>query len=248
MSKICPTSMAECYRSCGDAACRASGWEDPLTGKMPADYKVPPEPPMTTHDHNPPPVRPPVRKPEPDKAFFTGEGMRSAMEDIWAKTKAQSPPIPGPADFELYGKPAYQQAAEAIDRANQSNPKHALGLSKVPLHFAPMSSVVLMALVFEVGAKKYGQLNWRDTPVVRSVYLDALGRHYMALLDGQDLDEETGYPQEAHIMACAAILIDAKELGRLIDDRGTPGNVAEILKSYTVPAGLSRGYPHDGAR
>ena len=52
-------------------------------------------------------------------------------------------------------------------------------------------------------------------------------------------------------MACAAILIDAKELGRLIDDRGTPGNVAEILKSYTVPSGstgLSRGYPHDGAR
>ena len=239
MSKICPTSMAECYRSCGDAACRASGWEDPLTGKMPADYKVPPEPPMTTHDHNPPPVRPPVRKPEPDKAFFTGEGMRSAMEDIWAKTKAQSPPSPGDGD--------QPDPVVPLDQT-KANPKHAAGSSKVPLHYVPMSAIVKMALVFEVGGKKYGLLNWRDTDVVRSVYLDALGRHYMALLDGQDLDEETGYPQEAHIMACAAILIDAKELGRLIDDRGTPGNVAEILKSYTVPAGLSRGYPHDGAR
>ena len=238
MSKICPTSMAECYRSCGDAACRASGWEDPLTGKMPADYKVPPEPPMTTHDHNPPPVRPPVRKPEPDKAFFTGEGMRSAMEDIWAKTQAQRPPSPGDGD---------QPDPVPLDQT-KANPKHAAGSSKVPLHYVPMSAIVKMALVFEVGGTKYGLLNWRDTDVVRSVYLDALGRHYMALLDGQDLDEETGYPQEAHIMACAAILIDAKELGRLIDDRGTPGNVAEILKSYTVPAGLSRGYPHDGAR
>lgn len=215
----------------------SEGWETTEAGRTlyPVGYKVPQENPLTTHDHNPPPVR----KPELDKVPFTGEGMKSAMDSIWAKTKAQSPPSPGDGD--------QPDPVVPLDQT-KANPKHAAGTSKVPLHYVPMSAIVKMALVFEVGGKKYGLLNWRDTDVVRSVYLDALGRHYMALLDGQDLDEETGYPQEAHIMACAAILIDAKELGRLIDDRGTPGNVAEILKSYTVPAGLSRGYPHDGAR
>ena len=236
MSKICPASMAECYRSCSDVACRASGWEDPLTGKMPAGYKVPPEPPITTHDHNPRPVgkHPALGAPFTGEAISMKEAMQSVLDTVQ----------PDPGDGELYGKPAYQQAAEVIDRVNKANLKHAAGSAKTPLHLVPGSALIYEALVFELGAKKYGPFNWRDSSVVRSIYLDAAMRHLLALMDGQDIDEESGYPHEAHVRACMAIIIDARELGKLIDDRPTGGNVADILRRFTKP----RGYPFDGAR
>lgn len=218
---------------------RYEGWADPTT-QMPAGYKVPPEPPMITRDHNPQPVS----KHPGLAAPYSGEGMKPGMSHVLDTLRQEglAEDVYFPQNGDGPGRPELP-----LDQT-KANPKHALGLTKVPLHFTPMSAVVMMALVFEAGAQDYGILNWRDTDVVRSVYLDALNRHYMALMDGQDLDEKSGLPHEAHIMACAAILIDARELGRLIDDRPTPGNVAAILKRYTKTAPASRGYPHDGAR
>lgn len=117
--------------------------------------------------------------------------------------------------------------------AKTSNPKHAAGLAKPAIHLAPSSAIILMAMVFELGARKYGPFNWRETAVVRSIYLDAAQRHLLALQDGQDMDEESGLPHEAHIMCCMAIVIDARELGKLIDDRGPAGTAAELLKRHT---------------
>jgi hypothetical protein len=111
-----------------------------------------------------------------------------------------------------------------------ANPKHAAGSAKVPMHLVPMTAIVYEALVFQLGAKKYGPMNWRQTEVVRSIYLDAAMRHLAALMDGQDLDEESGLPHEAHVRACMAIIMDARELGKLIDDRDTPGPVADVLR------------------
>lgn len=116
------------------------------------------------------------------------------------------------------------------------NPKHAAGLSKPPLHLVPMTAVIQEALVFKLGAAKYGPFNWRDHAVVRSIYLDAAMRHLMALMDGQDLDEESGRPHEAHIRACMAILLDARPLGKLIDDRNTAGPTPDTLRQNITTA------------
>jgi hypothetical protein len=193
---------------------------------------------METHDHNPPPVRKTwaVELGAP----YSGEGMKHTMDEVWTKVKAQSPPSPGDGE-----QPEVQQSDPVFPSPDyDGNPKHAAGSAKAPLHLVPASALIYEALVFELGAKKYGQFNWRDSAVVRSIYLDAAMRHLLALMDGQDLDEESGYPHEAHVRACMGIIIDAKELGKLIDDRNTGGNVAEVLKRYTKP----RGYPFDGAR
>jgi Domain of unknown function (DUF5664) len=114
------------------------------------------------------------------------------------------------------------------------NPKHAAGSAKPPLHLVPMTAVILEAMVFKLGAKKYGPFNWRTSAVVRSIYLDAAMRHLMALLDGQDLDEESGQPHEAHIRACMAVLLDARAIGKLIDDRDAAGPAPKVLKENTI--------------
>ena len=121
--------------------------------------------------------------------------------------------------------------------AKDPNPKHAAGLAKPPLHLVPASAQVIESMVFKLGAKKYGPMNWRESPVVRSIYLDAAMRHLLALMDGQDVDEESGLPHEGHVRACMAILLDARAAGKLIDDRPPNGPVAAVLRDYTEKTG-----------
>jgi hypothetical protein len=52
----------------------------------------------------------------------------------------------------------------------------------------------------------------------------------MAYVDGEDLDPESGMDHLAHIMACCAVLLDAKAAGKLNDDR-TPGPAPEYLSA-----------------
>jgi len=114
-----------------------------------------------------------------------------------------------------------------------SNPKDIAGTKKPPLRLLPTIGLVYLAKVMALGAKKYGPWNWRDAAVRATVYDEAALRHLFAVLDGQDLDEESGLPHEAHIMACMAIKLDAKACGKLIDDRNKSGNVAPLLKQLT---------------
>ncbi len=113
-----------------------------------------------------------------------------------------------------------------------TNPKTAFGAVKAPMGLIPVSALVHEAEVFRLGAKKYGPLNWRKNPVSASTYLDASFRHWALFLDGQDNDPESGASHLAHVRACMAILIDAKEHGTLIDDRPTPGPGAAVMDRF----------------
>lgn len=114
-----------------------------------------------------------------------------------------------------------------------ANPKDAFGLAKPPLRLIPAASLMFMARVFGLGAKKYGPLNWRKAGVRHTVYLEAALRHILQALDGEKVDPESGQPHEAHAMACMAIVLDAKSVGKLIDDLPTPGNVAAVIAELT---------------
>jgi hypothetical protein len=87
----------------------------------------------------------------------------------------------------------------------------------------------------EHGARKYGRFNWREHTVTVSVYTDAIMRHLMAYVDGEDLDPESGINHLAHVMACCAVLLDAKAMGKLNDDR-TPGPAPKYLKAAAAVA------------
>ena len=116
-------------------------------------------------------------------------------------------------------------------------PKDALGIKKAPLRLVPPALAIYTSIAMAVGGHKYGPYNWRSKKVLYSVYLEAALRHIADAIDGEDEDEESGGPPEAHIAACMAIILDARVTGNLIDDRPPKGaakqallEVADILK------------------
>ena len=100
-----------------------------------------------------------------------------------------------------------------------SNPKDSIALNKIPLSLLSPIAKAAWALAQFAGAAKYGAWNWRIAGVRSSVYTDAIGRHLDAYLSGEDRDPVDGSHHLGNIMACCAILIDARAAGKLTDDR-----------------------------
>lgn len=108
-----------------------------------------------------------------------------------------------------------------------NNPKTAVGVSKAPLHFIPPVALVHLGLAMEDGGSKYGLMNWREFTVSTSVYYDAMLRHLLAYWDGENDALDSKVHHLGHVMACAAILLDAASTNRLNDDRPKfPGQVS----------------------
>lgn len=100
-----------------------------------------------------------------------------------------------------------------------SNPKDSIGDTKVPMWLLSTVAKAEWALAQFAGMLKYGAWNWRVAGVRTSVYLSAMERHLEAYKGGEELDPVDGTLHLANIMACCAILIDAKAAGKLNDDR-----------------------------
>lgn len=112
------------------------------------------------------------------------------------------------------------------------NPKDLMGIKKVPMHLVPSSSIIYQAMGMRDGAKKYGPYNWRNHPVIASIYIDALYRHVSAWLDGEEVAEDSGVPHLGHALSCLGILVDALENGNLVDDRPKQGPASKLLKRF----------------
>ncbi len=110
-----------------------------------------------------------------------------------------------------------------------TNPKDRLGVKKAPLRLVPPALTIVTAPAMAQGAAKYGPYNWREKPVKLTVYLEAMLRHILALLDGEDVDPDSGFLHLSHIGANVAIIADAMFLAGLIDDRPLKGPAAEML-------------------
>ena len=79
----------------------------------------------------------------------------------------------------------------------------------------PTGIIKAIGAVREYGCKKYKDPdNWKRVEAQR--YRDALYRHWLAYLDGDVLDEESGLPHLWHMATNAAFLI---ELEGETDDR-----------------------------
>lgn len=100
-----------------------------------------------------------------------------------------------------------------------SNPKDIAARNKCPVHLVPPVMIREVAYVLANGAAKYGKWNWRTDPVQLTNYEAAASRHLLAIRDGEDIDPESGLLHWAHVAATAAIAIDARRQGTLIDDR-----------------------------
>lgn len=103
-----------------------------------------------------------------------------------------------------------------------SNPKDLIGSDKLPLDQLPVMGKAYQALAHLEGTLKYGLVNWRDAGVRSSIYLAAMERHMGKWKEGEWADPKTKVPHLGSIMACCAILADAYENGKLVDDRPKP--------------------------
>lgn len=112
------------------------------------------------------------------------------------------------------------------------NPKDILASKKVAVGLLPAAGKIYGALAMCDG-KKYGPYNWREKEVRMTIYCDAIERHLLALRDGEWKDKESDVPHLGHIIASAAIVLDANGIGKLVNDLPPPGPAAAILKKYT---------------
>lgn len=108
---------------------------------------------------------------------------------------------------------------EKMHSTKPSNPKDAIGDTKVPLAFLSPIAKAHWALAQHCGLVKYGAWNWREAGVRASVYISAIGRHMDGYLSGEQLDPADGTHHLGNVMACCAILLEAEARGNLTDDR-----------------------------
>lgn len=113
-----------------------------------------------------------------------------------------------------------------------TNPKDAIGSTKVPLHLWPTTATAMGSIALLNGALKYGRANWRVIGVRASIYFDACQRHLAAWFEGEEFDED-GVPHLASALACLAIIVDAQAAGKLNDDRQVAGGHRAALDSLT---------------
>lgn len=110
-----------------------------------------------------------------------------------------------------------------------SNPKQAIGDTKVPLAFVPDTLSFFAATAFAEGAMKYGAYNWRIAGVRASTYKSACERHIKKWWNGEKTDPATRVRHLANAIACLGIILDAEVCGMLTDDRPPRVDLSEAL-------------------
>lgn len=101
----------------------------------------------------------------------------------------------------------------------KTNPKQALGQASLPLNlFSPLATAYGCIGKLN-GRLKYGGNNFVATPVIASIYCDAIRRHLDKWMAGQEFDSADGVPHFAAMLANIDILICARAAGTLEDDR-----------------------------
>ena len=112
-----------------------------------------------------------------------------------------------------------------------SNPKEAIGDTKLNLSLVPDTAHMYLASAFTEGALKYGSYNWRAAGVRASTYVAACRRHLAKWWNGEEFDPKTKVHHLANAMACLAIILDAKLVSKLNDDRPPVADINGLIES-----------------
>ena len=112
-----------------------------------------------------------------------------------------------------------------------SNPKEAIGDTKLNMSVVPDSLPAYAATAFTEGALKYGSYNWRAAGVRASTYIAACRRHMAKWWNGEQCDPKTKVHHLASSIACLAIILDAELVGKLNDDRPPKADMTALIES-----------------
>lgn len=115
-----------------------------------------------------------------------------------------------------------------------SNPKDAMGSTKLPLDLVPATAIAVASLAHLDGALKYGRWNWRDAGARSSIYVAAALRHIEKWNNGEELDKDSGVHHLGHALACLNILVDSMAQGNLTDDRPPRIDITAFMDKLTL--------------
>jgi len=121
----------------------------------------------------------------------------------------------------------------SISHTKLTNPKDIIGSDKMPLHLWPNTATMYGVLGLLDGMLKYGRTNWRVAGVRASIYYDAARRHLDAWFEGEENASDSGIHHLGHALACIAILVDAREASKLVDDRMYPAQYRKTIDHLT---------------
>ena len=133
-------------------------------------------------------------------------------------------------DLEIFN---HREASTSMNNFfTSTNPKDLEGNKKPRISLVPPSAIIHLASAFKEGEEKYGAYNWRTNKVQAMIYLDAILRHVLAIVDGEDIDPEstTGKHHIDGVIASAAVYIDAMDGGNLIDNRPPKGTAGALIR------------------
>lgn len=130
-----------------------------------------------------------------------------------------------------------------MTEVKDTNPKDAVGTSKVPFSTIPAAVLAETGLAMLEGALKYGRHNYRVAGVRASVYYDAALRHLASFWEGEDIDPDSGLPHLVKAIACCIVIRDSQIQENWVDDRPpkTPGDWVQELN--TKAKALLEKYP-----
>lgn len=107
-----------------------------------------------------------------------------------------------------------------LERAPEdANVKTAAAAGKPRMAAVPPIAIMALGAAMQTGADKYGYFNWRETSVTASVFYNAMVRHLEQWYSGEQHASDTGVHHLAHLMAGAAIILDAEMNEVFNDDR-----------------------------
>ena len=114
-----------------------------------------------------------------------------------------------------------------------ANPKDRLGIKKPSVWAVPMTAVYIMGQAMLDGVRKYGLFNWREHEVRADIYIEAARRHLNAWAAMEEKAEDSGVHHLGHAMACMAILLDAQQNDKLVDNRMPDPAYLKWIKEQT---------------
>jgi hypothetical protein len=105
-------------------------------------------------------------------------------------------------EFQEKANEAFNKAQNKIIETKYDAKALRYNQGKVEWSLMHYGSMVPMIRVLEFGAKKYAPNNWKKG-FERNDLLDCIQRHLAALMDGEEVDPESGQSHMAHIQCNA---------------------------------------------
>lgn len=117
-----------------------------------------------------------------------------------------------------------------------TDPKGEAGKQKPQMQLIPPALNAETSKALALGAQKYGPWNWRENKVDIMTYLGAMKRHLDAVIEGEDIDPESGAHHLGHVAAGCGIVLDAQKHGTLVDNRPPQAAVQATAQEPHKPA------------